>query len=249
MIRGKHYSAEVTSIIHISLFGRYLDIVDNVIRSFQLTPSISKYGGNMGNWCLSGYQFVGFLWGSAQLAGSCSDDDGNGKSPSLSSPAAVMTDADLCRLHRDEYVFTKCMDAVYRRARNSVLLWYHSYQLWNLTALPSWNRVNECLMAAYQRDVLGRFEVVRQLAFCELFKFAQNARPPGTSFYDIVPTVPPSDKVMVPTTTNTWVYDNDKDNDEDVERKMIEYGGIENGEMEDGGVGDIETAEDEGFLL
>lgn len=248
--REKRYSTEVSSVIHFGPFGRYLDVVDYVIRSYQLYPSSSEYGGNLGNWCLSGYQFVGFLWGSAQLAGSCGDGDGSAPDGrlSLSSPTAVMSDADACRRYRDEYVFAKCMDAVYRRAGNDVPLWYHSYQLWNLTALPKWDRVNGCLMAAFQRDVLGRFEVVRQLAFCELFKFAQNVRPPGMSFYDIVPAVPPSDTAVSPTVTDVLSYD-DNDEDEDDEKRIIEYGEIEDGEMVEGGTGDVETVEDEGFLL
>jgi len=248
--RRKHYSAEVSSLINFGPFGRYLDVVDYVIRSYQLYPSSSEYGGNLGNWCLSGYQFIGFLWGSAQLAGSCGDGDGSAPDgiPSLSSPTAVILDADACRRHRDDYVFAKCMDAVYRRTGNVVPLWYHSYQLWNLTALPRWGRVNGCLMAAYQRDVLGRFEIVHQLVFCELFKFAQNIRPPGMSFYDIVPAVPPSETAVFPTTTDVGSY-NDDDSDDSDAKRIIEYGEMECGEMEDGGTGDVEAVEDEGLLL
>jgi len=120
-------------------------------------------------------------------------------------------------------------------------------------------------MAAYQREVLDRFEVIHQLVFCELFKFAQNFRPPGTSFYDIVPAISPSETTAATTTTtttNVWTYDddnNDSDKDEDGERRIIEYGEIEDGEMEDremedgeieaGGTGDVETVKDEGLLL
>jgi len=106
-------------------------------------------------------------------------------------------------------------------------------------------------MAAFQPDVLGRFEVVRQLAFCELFKFAQNVRPPGMSFYDIVPAMPPSEMAVSPTVTDVLSDDddNDDDNDEDDEKRIIEYGEIEDGEMVDGGTGDVEAVEDEGFLL
>lgn len=241
-----------------AIFGRYLDVVDQVIQSYQLKPSKSEYGGNLGNWYLSGYQFVGFLWGSAQLEGISGDVFAPDGKLSLSSPAAVITDVDTCRRHRDEYVFAKCMDAVYRRAVNGVPLWYHSYQLWNLTALQRWDRVNGCLMAAYQREVLDRFEVIHQLVFCELFKFAQNFRPPGTSFYDIVPAISPSEMAAATTTTtNVWTYDddnNDSDKDEDGERRIIEYGEMkewemEDGEMEAGGTGDVETAKDEGLLL
>lgn len=101
-------------------------------------------------------------------------------------------------------------------------------------------------MASYQRDVLGRFEVVRQLAFCELFKFAQNVRPPGMSFYDIIPIAPPSETAVIPTTTD--ICSDDKDDDDD-KKRIIDYGEIEHWEMVDGGTGDVETVEDEGLLL
>lgn len=244
------------SVVHFGSFFRYLDIVDYVIRSYQLDPSPG--GDEHGNWCLSGYQYVGFLWGSAQLARNCADGADVSAASVLLSPAAVIGDADVCRRNRDEYVFAKCVDAAYRRAKIGVPLWYHSYQLWNLSALPRWDRVNGCLMAAYQRDVLGRFEVVRQLAFCELFKFAQNLRPPDTSFYDIVPAAPPLEASAMPSTMKVF------DDDDDDESGMIEYGeiedkgmedggkedgGIEDGGMEDGGMEDGGTVENEGSLL
>jgi len=113
-------------------------------------------------------------------------------------------------------------------------------------------------MAAYQRDVLGRFEIVRQLAFCELFKFAQNVRPPGMSFYDIVPMAPPSEMAVIPTTTDICSDDkddddddddDDEDEDDDNEKRIIDYGEIEDCEMVDGRTGDVETVDDEGLLL
>ncbi|XP_060846011.1 LOW QUALITY PROTEIN: serine/threonine-protein phosphatase 2A activator-like [Rhopalosiphum padi] len=223
------------------IFDRYLDVVDYVIRSYRLCPSA---GSERGNWCLSGYQFVGFLWGSAQLAGTYGDDGSgsDGRLPTMSSPAAAVPDADACRRHRDEYVFAKCMDAAHRRAKTGVPLWFHSYQLWNLTALPRWDRVNGCLMAAYQCDVLDRFEVVRQLAFCELFKFAQNVRPPGTSFYDIIPAAPASETAVVRTTANVSAdYDDDATDDEGRTAEC--------GEWEDGETEDFEIVANEGLII
>jgi len=66
-------------------------------------------------------------------------------------------------------------------------LWSHSYQLWNLTAFSRWDRVNDCLMKAFRRLVLERFQVVGHLVFGELLKFTPNPRPPGISFYNCIP--------------------------------------------------------------
>lgn len=132
---------------------------------------------------------MAFVWGSAQLM--AHEEEGL-------TPTVAVTDVDAARRHSTEYMFMKCMDAVHRRARETPEndedssdqeyppqpLWRYSYQLWNLTGLSHWHRVNGCLMAAFRQDVLARFEVVRSLMFGELLKFTRNPRPPGVSFYD-----------------------------------------------------------------
>lgn len=185
---------------------RYLDIVDYLISSYRLQPSTE-----FGNWGLNDYRHVAFVWGSAQLAA------GDGPSP-----AACVLDETAASRHRDAFVFAKCMDAVHRRAnggygsdepvengggggpdgrkrrQRTPPVWSHSYQLWNVTGLTRWDRVNECLTNAFRRDVLGRFEIVSRLAFGELLKFAPNPRPPDVPFYDCVP---------APATTESSAFD------------------------------------------
>lgn len=151
------------------------------------------------------FRFVAFLWGSAQLAGNEERD-----AAAVLSPAAAVADvADLADArHRGGHVFAMCMDAVHDRrlrpshedratsqaeeqTRPAPPLWCHSYQLWNLAAAaPHWQWVNDRLAAAFGRDVLRRFSVVRRLMFGELLKFTRNPRPPGVSFYDCIPAEP-----------------------------------------------------------
>lgn len=171
--------------------------MDYLIGAYRLEPS-AKYGNSVG---LNDYRFLAFLWGSAQLT--AEDDVGDGGH--RLTPAAAITDQDAAVRHRDRYVFMKSMDSVHRRNRRWLAtkgsgddeketgdrpqrpVWWHSYQLWNLTAISRWHRVNECLMSAYRRDVLGRFEVVQHLVFGELLKFIRNPEPPGISFFDRLP--------------------------------------------------------------
>lgn len=148
---------------------------------YRLEPS-DEYG-DAG---LDDYRYVGFLWGSAQLA--AADDDGG----SANGPAAVIADG-----RGDGGLFSRCVAAAYRRAADPARalpgrprpapVWRHSYQLWNLSACARWSRVNELLMAAFRAQVLDRFRVARRLAFGELLRFAADPRPPVVSFYDCIP--------------------------------------------------------------
>ena len=166
-----------------------------MIESYRLAPS-TEYG-NSG---LDDYGYVAFLWGSAQLTGAAGPVVGEPPPPTPPSPAEAVTDEAAALRFGSEYVFAKRMGAVHRRAadegnaaaanRGRRPVWRHSYQLWNLTAFPRWDRVNECLAASFRRHVLDRFEVVGRLAFGELLNIARNPRPLGVSFYDCVPPAP-----------------------------------------------------------
>jgi len=149
---------------------------------------------------------VAFLWGSAQMAG---NEGRHGLSP-----AAAVLDEDAARRHGAEYVFMKCAGAAVRRPTDGRPrpLWRRSYQLWSLTAFPRWDRVNECLMAAFRRLVLGRVEVVGRLVFGELLRLTRNPRPPGISFYNCIPPEPVP--LSLPTRTAS---DRTADDDEEIE--------------------------------
>lgn len=182
--------------------------MDRLIGSYGLEPS-AVYG----NWGLDDYRSVAFLWGSAQMTGT---EVRHGLSP-----AAALADVVAARRLRTGYVFMKCMDAVHRRAnpeddgeqepgqedgrrevrRRPRPLWSYSYQLWNLTAFARWDRVNGCLIAAFRKDVLGRYGIVRHLIFGELLRFARNPRPPGVPFYDCIPAAAVT---KLPESTDRW---------------------------------------------
>lgn len=155
------------------------------MRRYRLEPA-DEYGDA----ALNEYRYVGFLWGSAQLAAATAADG----------PAAVIADD-----RGGGGLFAKCVAAAYRRAAERARelgrprpapVWRHSYQLWNLSACARWRRVNGCLMAAFRAQVLGRFRVVRHLAFGELLRFGPDPRPPVVSFYDCIPAAAASKAAM-----------------------------------------------------
>lgn len=188
-----------------------MDVTGYLIKYYRLEPS-TKYG----SFGLNDYWYVAFLWGSAQLAGN-EEQHGLSPASAIGDGAAAhrhgaeyvflkCMDAVHRRVADDETDeeddddddnvdkrlqweerANEATTEERRRERLRPPLWLHSYQLWNLTALPRWDRVNDCLMAAFRWQVLDRFDVVRHLMFGELLQFAPNLRPPGMSFYDCIP--------------------------------------------------------------
>lgn len=189
--------------------------MDSLINSYRLEPSCTMYG----NWDVNGFRSVAFVWGSAQLMAENSDH--NVLTPAMAVTDEDIASKHRAKyvfmkcmdaVHRrakvddlvtsnGQYVEQNCeqdSEQVMKqdeeqecRRSQPTPLWRNSYQLWNLTALSRWDRVNGCLLAAFRQNVLDRFEVVCRLAFGELLKFTPNPRPPNVSFYDCcIPVAP-----------------------------------------------------------
>ncbi|XP_026685688.1 serine/threonine-protein phosphatase 2A activator-like [Diaphorina citri] len=47
----------------------------------------------------------------------------------------------------------------------------HSNQLWNISALPSWSKINQGLLKMYKGEVLAKFPVIQHVLFGSLIKF------------------------------------------------------------------------------
>lgn len=153
-----------------------MNTVNRLIDAYRLVPSEKSAS----HFQLDDYgRYLPYLWGSAQLAAAAATANGDGP---LSKPTCL-TDWDAVCRHRDEHavhdVLTRCVDGAYSRAEARPL-WQHSYQLWNLSGLPTWHRVNEGLSAAFERQVLGRFGTMKRLVFGELLGFAAAQQRPPT---------------------------------------------------------------------
>lgn len=48
----------------------------------------------------------------------------------------------------------------------------HSNQLWNISAVPTWNKVNNGLIKMYQAEVLEKFPVVQHILFGNLISIS-----------------------------------------------------------------------------
>ena len=49
----------------------------------------------------------------------------------------------------------------------------HSNQLWNISMVPSWSKINSGLIKMYQAEVLDKFPVVQHVLFGSFINFEQ----------------------------------------------------------------------------
>ncbi|KAH8282211.1 hypothetical protein KR054_006140, partial [Drosophila jambulina] len=161
------------------LFNRYLVFARHLQRTYNMEPA-----GSQGVWALDDFQFVPFIWGSAQLAG---------KFVFLSfgilynllillsvkSPfdPSKFVDEQIISDYKDQFMFISCIDYICKVKTGH--FGEHSNQLWSITDVPSWVKINAGLVKMYQKEILSKFPVIQHVYFGELMSF--DAVPPGTT--------------------------------------------------------------------
>ncbi|XKL68065.1 hypothetical protein PGB90_003556 [Kerria lacca] len=134
------------------IFYSYLELVRRLQVTYRMEPA-----GSHGVWSLDDYHFIPFIWGSSQLVGR-----------PIIEPRMFLQE-DVIKKYRSEYMFIGCIDYI-----NKVKTGHfseHSYQLWNISGLPSWNKVNDGLVKMYQGEVLKKFPVIQHVLFGSLLQF------------------------------------------------------------------------------
>ncbi|XP_030383809.1 serine/threonine-protein phosphatase 2A activator isoform X2 [Scaptodrosophila lebanonensis] len=134
------------------LFNRYLEFVRQLQRAYNMEPA-----GSQGVWSLDDYQFVPFIWGSAQLA--------------VKSPfdPAKFVDEQVINDYKNHFMFIGCIDYICKVKTGH--FGEHSNQLWSITAVPSWVKINAGLVKMYQKEILSKFPVIQHVYFGELMSF------------------------------------------------------------------------------
>ncbi|KAI5736588.1 hypothetical protein M8J76_005008 [Diaphorina citri] len=135
------------------IFVRYLDLVRRLQCEYRMEPA-----GSHGVWSLDDYQFVPFIWGSSQLFGNKDEIE-----PNMFLLERTVLD------HRDKYMFLACIQYIMKVKTGHFS--EHSNQLWNISALPSWSKINQGLLKMYKGEVLAKFPVIQHVLFGSLIKF------------------------------------------------------------------------------
>lgn len=133
---------------------RVFDLYLNFVRKLQVTYRMEPAGSH-GVWSLDDFQFVPFIFGSAQFA--------------INSPIDPVrfVDDNIVDEYKKQYMFISCID--YIRQVKTGQFAEHSNQLWSISAVPSWSKICTGLIKMYQKEVLSKFPVIQHVYFGSLF--------------------------------------------------------------------------------
>ncbi|KAK3815304.1 MAG: Serine/threonine-protein phosphatase 2A regulatory subunit B [Benniella sp.] len=153
------------------VFERYLELVRKLQRTYQLEPA-----GSHGVWGLDDYQFLPYLWGSAQL-----------RDHARLKPIAVM-DAQQVEDYAPDYMYFRAIQSIHQTKRGP--FHEHSPVLFEISGVPHWPKVNSGMIKMYKAEVLGKFPVVQHLLFGSLLPWRPADSP--DEFAAMLTTVAPS---------------------------------------------------------
>lgn len=138
------------------VFAKYLDIVRKLQQTYRMEPA-----GSHGVWSLDDYQFIPFIWGSSQLI-----------SHSRIEPPTFLQ-PEIVEMYHREYLFLGCIKYINEVKTGPFA--EHSNQLWGISGVANWSKINSGLVKMYKAEVLGKFPVVQHILFGSLLplKLAQ----------------------------------------------------------------------------
>lgn len=131
--------------IAIKVFNSYLNFVRKLQRTYRMEPA-----GSHGVWSLDDYQFIPFIWGSAQLIGTPIEP-------------VKFVEQETIEEHRKEFMFIGCIDYIQQVKTGHIA--EHSNQLWSISAVASWSKICTGLIKMYQKEVLSKFPAIQHALF------------------------------------------------------------------------------------
>lgn len=132
------------------VFVSYLNLVRKLQQTYRMEPA-----GSHGVWSLDDYQFVPFIWGSSQLI----------NHPRIE--PSMFLKQDIVNNFSEDYMFLSCIK--YINQVKSGPFAEHSNQLWSISGVPTWSKINAGLIKMYKAEVLSKFPLVQHIVFGSLF--------------------------------------------------------------------------------
>ncbi|KAG9326175.1 hypothetical protein KVV02_001059 [Mortierella alpina] len=164
MIGFLHHEDHAAVVLRI--FVRYLELVRKLQKVYQLEPA-----GSHGVWGLDDYQFLPYLWGSAQLR----------DHPRLK-PISIMQ-TQLLEDYAEEYLYFRAIQSIHQASCTKRGPFHeHSPVLFEISGVPHWTKVNSGMIKMYKAEVLNKFPVVQHLLFGSLLPWR-----PADSPQDMAP--------------------------------------------------------------
>ncbi|XP_053380412.1 serine/threonine-protein phosphatase 2A activator-like isoform X1 [Mercenaria mercenaria] len=118
----------------LKVFSRYLLLVRSLQQTYRMEPA-----GSQGVWALDDHQFIPFIWGSSQLIGH----------PRIFPKSSVKP--EIYEHFSKDYMFLSCIKYINQVKTGPFA--EHSNQLWNISAVPNWDKVNSGLVKMYKAEV------------------------------------------------------------------------------------------------
>lgn len=135
--------------VSLKVFNTYLNLARKLQFTYRLEPA-----GSQGVWSLDDYQFIPFIWGSAQLIGTNIEP-------------VKFVEQETIEEFRKEFMFISCIDYIQQVKTGHIA--EHSNQLWSISAVPSWTKICTGLIKMYQKEVLSKFPVIQHVLFGSIF--------------------------------------------------------------------------------
>lgn len=128
---------------------RYLRLCRRLQTKFRLEPA-----GSRGVFNMDDFQFLPFLFGAAQIA--------HGPSSKLIKIGTFYM-RDQIEDFKEDFIFFEAIDFIWNNKRGP--FHEHSYTLWNLTELGSWENILRRIRTKFTSDILNPFPIVQHLLF------------------------------------------------------------------------------------
>lgn len=142
-----------TKTVAVKVFNEYLLLARKLQLTYQMEPA-----GSHGVWSLDDFQFIPFIFGSAQLLNQMKIEPKN------------FVEQDYIDMYQEENMFFSALKYITSVKHGPFA--EHSNQLWNISSVQTWNKVNSGLIKMYHAEVLLKFPVVQHILFGNLIDFS-----------------------------------------------------------------------------
>lgn len=147
------FTNEDSKAVVVEVFGKYLALARKLQITYQMEPA-----GSHGVWSLDDFQFLPFIFGSAQLL---NQDQIEPKD---------FVEQRTIDMYQEKYMFFDSLK--YITSVKTGPFAEHSNQLWNISSVHAWSKVNGGLIKMYHAEVLLKFPVVQHILFGTLVDFS-----------------------------------------------------------------------------
>eukprot|EP01117_Protostelium_nocturnum_P000652 TRINITY_DN1075_c0_g1_i2.p1 TRINITY_DN1075_c0_g1~~TRINITY_DN1075_c0_g1_i2.p1 ORF type:complete len:288 (+),score=56.58 TRINITY_DN1075_c0_g1_i2:685-1548(+) len=141
IVKSEDYPALV-----LRVFNRYLEIMRHLQLEYWLEPA-----GSHGVWGLDDYQFLPFLFGSAQLI-----------DHKYIHPKSICN-SEVIEGYAKDYMYLRCIEFINQVKNGS--FFEHSPLLFDISGAKTWQKVNEGMIKMFKAEVLGKLPIMKHFFF------------------------------------------------------------------------------------